>query len=129
MSNNGLNALILDTINEVSDGKYIYVHDMKTGKVRWTKAAKEYFGLPDVYLDDFEKIWYSLIHPNDVEKCKRELEDVLAQKKDSFFMLYHMKNAKGEYILCRGKGKLIRDEEGNANVFAGAITLDRKSVV
>ena len=123
MSNLGLNAMILDTINEVSDGKYIFVHDMKTGKVRWSKAAKEYFGLPDVYLDNFEELWYSLIHPNDLEKCKKELEEVLGQKKDSFFMLYHMKNAKGEYTLCRGKGKIIRDDKGNALVFTGAITL------
>lgn len=123
MRNNGLNSLILDTINEVSDGKYIYVHDMESGKVRWTKAAKEYFGLPDVYMADFSEIWYSMIHPNDVEKCRKELEDVLNEKKDSFFMLYHLKNAKGNYVLCRGKGKIIRDDEGVAKVFTGAITL------
>lgn len=123
MSDKGLNALILDTINEISDGKYMYVHDMETGSVRWTKAAKEYFGLQDVYLSSFDEIWYSMIHPDDVEKCRKELEEVLTQKKDTFFMLYHMKNAKGNYVLCRGKGKILRDEDGNALVFAGAVTL------
>lgn len=123
MDNLELNSLVLDTINELSDGKYIYVHDMKTGKVRWSQAAKEYFGLPAVYMDNFDKIWYDLIHPNDREKCRKELEEVLDQKKDSFFMMYHIRNCKGEYILCRGKGKLIRDREGNAQVFTGAISL------
>ena len=123
MGNFGLNALILDTVNEVSDGKYIFIYDMTNGKVRWSKAAKEYFGLPDVYLDNFNQIWRERIHPNDIEKCKQELYDVLEQKKDSFFMLFHMKNAKGEYNLCRGKGKLLRDDDGNAVIFAGAITL------
>ena len=123
MSNKGLNALILDTINEISDGKYMYVHDMETGSVRWTKAAKEYFGLQDVYLNDFDKIWYDMVHPDEVEKCRKELEEVLEQKKDTFFMLYHMKNAKGNYVLCRGKGRILRDDEGKAIVFAGAVTL------
>ena len=123
MGNKGLNALILDTINEISDGKYMFVHDMETGSVRWTKAAKEYFGLQDVYMHDFDKIWYSMIHPDEVEKCKKELEEVLTEKKDTFFMMYHMKNAKGNYVLCRGKGRILRDDEGKAIVFAGAVTL------
>ncbi len=123
MSNKGLNALILDTINEISDGKYMFVHDMENGSVRWTKAAKEYFGLQDVYLNNFSEIWYDMIHPDEVEKCRKELEEVLSQKKDTFFMLYHMKNAKGNYVLCRGKGRILRDDEGNAIVFAGAVTL------
>ena len=123
MGNLGLNELILDTVNEVSDGKYIFIYDMKKEVVRWSKAAKEYFGLPDVYLNDFNQIWRERIHPNDLEKCKQELEDVLAQKKDSFFVLFHMKNAKGEYQLCRGKGKVLHDDDGNAVIFTGAITL------
>lgn len=123
MGNVGLNELILDTVNEVSDGKYIFIYDMLKERVRWSKAAKEYFGLPDVYLNDFNQIWRERIHPNDLEKCKQELEAVLTQKKDSFFMLFHMKNAKGEYQLCRGKGKVLHDDDGNAVIFTGAITL------
>ena len=123
MGNVGLNELILDTVNEVSDGKYIFIYDMKKEVVRWSKAAKEYFGLPNVYLNDFNQIWRERIHPNDLEKCKQELADVLTQKKDSFFILFHMKNAKGEYNLCRGKGKVLHDDDGNAVIFTGAITL------
>ena len=123
MNNNGLNALILDTINEISDGKYMFVHDMENGSVRWSKAAKEYFGFQDVHLYGFDKIWYDMIHPDEVEKCRKELEEVLEEKKDSFFMLFHMKNAKGNYVLCRGKGKVLRNADGKALVFAGAITL------
>lgn len=123
MHTNGINSLILDTINEISDGKYMYVHDMETGNVRWSKAAKEYFGFPAVFMSNFDELWYSMLYPDDVEKCRKELEDVLSLKKDSFFMLYRLKNAKGNYVLCRGKGRLIRDEEGDAKIFAGAITL------
>ena len=123
MSSLGFNELILDTVNEVSDGKYIFIYDIPNGMVRWSKAAKEYFGLPGVYLDNFNQTWLDMIHPNDIEKCKAELQAVLAQKKDSFFMLFHMKNAKGEYQLCRGKGKILCDDEGKPAIFTGAITL------
>lgn len=123
MDNEKLGAFILDTINEISDGKYIYVYDYASGESRWTKAAKEYFGLSACILDGFEEFYANNVHPGDIEKCKKEVEDVLQQKKDSFFLMYHIKNAKGEYVLCREKGKVICDDNGNPVYFTGAIRL------
>ena len=60
----------------------------------------------------------------DVDKYKKEVEDVLSLKKESLFMLCHIMNAKGNYVLCRGKGRIIRDDETNeALFFAGSISI------
>ena len=123
MSNQKVSEQILDTINDISDGKFIYVQDLEANVVRWSEAAREYFGLDDIYMEGQAENWFARIHPKDVEKFRKELGEVLEQKKESFFLLYHIRNAKGNYVLCRGKGKMIRDEEGNAKYFAGAVSV------
>jgi len=123
MNIQGVNGTILDTINEISDGKFMYVQDLESNILRWSKAAKEYFGLGDIYMEGRNEEWLQRIHPRDVEKFKIELEEVLSLQKESFFILYHIKNAKGNYVLCRGKGKIIRDEEGKAAYFAGSLSV------
>lgn len=114
---------ILDTINEISDGKYMYVQNLETNTVRWSKAAQEYFGLEDEYMVGQAEHWFARIHPRDLEKYRKELGEVLSLKKESFFLLYHIKNAKGNYVLCRGKGKIIRDDNGKAIFYAGSISV------
>lgn len=123
MINQGLSGKILDTINEISDGKFMYVQNLKKGTVRWTKAAKEYFGINDVNMESMGEVWMSKIHPRDIDKYRTELKSVLNLEKESFFMLYHIKNAKGNYVLCRGKGRIIRNDEGEAQYFAGAVSV------
>ncbi len=123
MSNKKVNEKILDIINDISDGKFIYVQDLGSNIVRWSEAAREYFGLDDTYMEGQSESWFARIHPKDVEKYRKELGEVLSFKKESFFLLYHLKNAKGNYVLCRGKGKLVRDEEGIARYFAGSISV------
>ena len=114
---------ILDTINEISDGKYMYVQDLKKNTVRWSKAAQEYFGLESEYMTDRADHWFSRVHPRDLDKYKKELNDVIELKKDSLFILYHIKNAKGNYVLCRSKGKIIRTDDGEPIFFAGSISV------
>lgn len=114
---------VLDTINEITDGKYMYVQNLKLNKVRWSKAAQEYFGLKSEYMVGQAEHWFERIHPRDLEKYRKEVDEVLSLKKDSLFILYHIKNAKGDYVLCRSKGKIIRDEAGEPVLFAGFISV------
>ena len=114
---------ILDTINEISDGKYMYVQDLKKNTVRWSKAAQEYFGLESEYMTDRADHWFKRVHPRDLDKYQKELNDVIELKKDSLFILYHIKNAKGNYVLCRSKGKIIRADDGEPIFFAGSISV------
>lgn len=114
---------ILDTINEISDGKYMFIQELKSNIVRFSEAAKEYFGLDDVYMEGGSEIWTNRMHPKDIDKFNEELSAVLSGEKESFFMLYRIKNAKGNQVLCRVKGKIIRDDNGEAIYFAGTISV------
>ena len=114
---------VLDIINEISDGKYMYVQDLKKNTVRWSKAAQEYFGLESEYMTDRAEHWFERVHPRDLERYKKEVNDVINLKKDSLFILYHIKNAKDNYVLCRSKGTIIRSDEGEPIFFAGSISV------
>ena len=75
---------ILDTINEISDGKYMYIQEMKTNIVRCSEALKEYFGLDEVYMEAQSDSWTNRIHPRDMDKFNKELTAVLNGEKESF---------------------------------------------
>lgn len=123
MSNRRVGEKILDTINEISDGKFMYVQDLAAHTVRWSKAAKDYFGMEDIHMPAQSEEWFEKIHSKDLEKYKKELAEVTSLKKESFFLLYHIKNARGKYVLCREKGRIIYDDNGEATFYASAISI------
>lgn len=114
---------MLDAINEMSDGKFAYVLDMQEDIVYWSGAAKEYFGFPSNEMSGFHEYWQSKIRPDDVGKYKREISKILNHQRDRFYHMYHVTDAAGNYILVRGKGKVISDAEGNPTLFAGTVTV------
>lgn len=114
---------MLDAINEMSDGKFVYVLDMQEDIVYWSGAAKEYFGFPSNEMSGFHEYWQSKIRSDDVGKYKREINKILNHQRDRFYHMYHVTDATGNYILVRGKGKVINDAEGNPTLFAGTVTV------
>ena len=114
---------MLDAINEMSDGKFVYVLDMQEDIVYWSGAAKEYFGFPSNEMSGFHEYWQSKIRPDDVGKYQREISKILNHQRDRFYHMYHVTDAAGNYILVRGKGKVISDAEGNPTLFAGTVTV------
>ena len=114
---------MLDAINEMSDGKFVYVLDMQEDIVYWSGAAKEYFGFPSTEMSGFHEYWQSKIRSDDVGKYKREIAKILNYQRDRFYHMYHVTDATGNYILVRGKGKVINDAEGNPTLFAGTVTV------
>jgi diguanylate cyclase (GGDEF)-like protein/PAS domain S-box-containing protein len=91
---------------------------------RW-KAMLGY-GPSDVgpALDD----WLGRVHPEDVERVRRELDDHLASASDHFESEHRLLHRDGSYrwVLCRGVAE--RDGQGRATRMAGSLTdvSDRK---
>lgn len=119
---------ILSTIKEAADSDYIFVYDFQARVVHWTEEAVKYFGFSAKEIQHFFFELQGRVHPDDKEKCSEELSRVLELKQESFYKSYHMLNAEGEYILCRGKGKIYRDEDGVPQVFAGTLSVCNEEV-
>ncbi|MBQ7358512.1 MAG: EAL domain-containing protein [Lachnospiraceae bacterium] len=118
----------MEVLNNLSDGKFIFVQDMRTGITAWTKEAVEYLGLPGATMKDVATVVGALVHPDDLEKWEKEIEGVFALEKKDCYCSYNIRNAKGVFVPCIQKGKLVYDEDGNPVIFTGSITIQKKEV-
>ena len=123
-----LSEKILDIVNNVSDEKFVFVQDMHTGIATWSQEAVEYLNLPGMNLKDTTSVFGALVPPDDFPKWIQELNDVFSYKKEDFFCTFNILNAQGNYVPCIGKGRMVFDEEGKAEVFAGTVTIQKKEV-
>lgn len=118
-----LSTRIFDVVTNIPDGQFVFMENIPAGVSNWSRDAVEYFGLPSANLTNTKAVLGALVHPDDYEKWEQELEAVFAMQSDGFFYTYRIKNAKGEYAHCTGKGKIILGENGEPMLFAGSITI------
>ena len=118
-----INARIFEIISNIPDGQFVFVENIEAGVSNWTKEAVEYFGLPGINVFHTRDVMRALVHPDDLERWDQEMKAVFSMQRDSFFFTYQIKNAKGEYVPCTGKGKIILGETGAPLIFAGSMTV------
>jgi len=118
-----INSKIFEIISNIPDGQFIFVENIELGVSNWTKEAVDYFGLPGVNVFHTKEVMRSMVHPDDLERWDQEMEAVFSMHRDGFFFTYQIKNAKGEYVPCTGKGKIILGESGAPLIFAGSMTI------
>lgn len=114
---------IIDIVSHVPEGQYVFVENLENGVSNWSKEAVEYFGLPGTNFTNTAEVIKKLVHPDDLEKWEQEQKNVFSLQNEGFFCTYQIKNAKGEYVFCTGKGKMILDDDGKPMIFAGSITV------
>ena len=114
-------AKILEIVKKTQEGQFVVMEDLATGISTWSQEAVEYFGLPDTSISNTKYVLQDLVHPDDLPQWKQESEDTFAMKNDGFFCTAQLKNAKGEYVDCTVKGKIILGESGEPLFFAGSV--------
>ena len=110
---------LFDVIDETASAKYIYAWDLDRDIIRWTHLAVDYFGLSDIYVDDVKDCWENMIHPNDFDRFWEEINAVLSNKKEVFFLNFRIKKNDNTYVNCTSKGRKME----KANAFVGTITV------
>ncbi len=113
---------LFDAFAHASDKTYIFVTDMKASLTRWSPNAVEYFGLPGEYIVDTEGVWTEHVHPEDRDIFLNDISPVLGGKSSQHNCQYRAMNRYGEYTWVECKGSVIRDENGNPELFAGIMT-------
>lgn len=124
MNRNTNNENILNTIQNNADSEYLFIYDFNTQQSHWTDKAVEYFGFSKNSINELQK----KVHPDERENFISELNQIYALEKDDFSKSCHIKNSKGDYVLCRCKGKIYRDASGNSVIFAGTVVLCNDNV-
>ncbi|WP_367942033.1 bifunctional diguanylate cyclase/phosphodiesterase [Enterocloster citroniae] len=101
---------------------YIFVGNMKTGVFRYPQAMVEEFGLPGQVVMNAAAFWGGLIHPHDEAYFLESNQNIADGREDYHNIEYRARNVKGEWIWLRCRGKMVRDEEGRPELFAGMIS-------
>lgn len=116
------NNELFEAFASASDNVYIYVCDMKTDVSRWSKAAVNYFGLAEEYIENAGNMWAAHVHPDDLKIYMDDIENVFSGKKKYHDCQYRARNASGGYVWVECKGSVIRDAKGEPIIFAGLMT-------
>ena len=123
MKEKELNVKIWDIVSNIPEGQFVFIENLETGVSNWSRDAVEYFGLPGVNLENTKDVMKALVHPEDIERWREESQEVFSLQKDVFFLTYQMKNAKGDYVPCTAKGKILLGENNEPLIFTGSITV------
>ena len=112
---------IFKAFSIISEGNYVYVCDINANYSRWSKSAVDYFNLPDVYMYDAGLVWEEHIHPDDRDKYHESIERIFSGNDEGHEMQYRAMSNDGHYVDCTCRGVILRDDDGIAEYFAGAI--------
>lgn len=105
-----------------STDDYIFIGNMKNGVFRYTPEMVEEFGLPGEVVENAAKIWGRLVHPHDAHNFLESNRDIAEGRLEYHNIEYRAKNVRGEWVWLRCRGKMIRDENGEPDLFAGMMT-------
>lgn len=105
-----------------STDNYVYLCNMKTNLYRFPPKMVEEFGLPGEIVYDAGTVWGALIEDGKRQEFQKQLEDIAEGKTDTHDLTYRARNKDGKWVKLHCRGKASRDENGEAELFAGVVT-------
>lgn len=95
-------------------GQIIYDYDIASGQIHWAGSIEEVLGFSaDEFADVDIDRWGQLIHPEDREEARRELQAVLLTGAP-YRAKYRFQCKQGNYRLLEDRGALLKDEQGRS---------------
>lgn len=119
----GCSSEALYSALENSTDDFVYYCDMKTGVFRYPARQVEMFELPGTVVESPMSYWKKLVHPEDWERFYKSNMDLGVNGKDSHSVEFRARNRAGQYVWLKCRGQLVRDENGEPEVFAGIMSL------
>lgn len=107
-------------ISANNDG--IWDLQIPTDELFWSPRWKEIVGYQDHELHNTDKVFKSLIHPDDLSYVEDRLDGYISGKYSEYRIEYRMKHKKGHDVWVYSRGKLLRDASGNPYRIAGSHT-------
>ena len=96
----------------LNEGRYFFIENLDKHRTLWSQGALRDLGLPSEHIDNCRDYWKTRVHPDDLEACINDIDQVYNGTKHRRVMQYRVRNAVGDYVLCRARGFRI-DGDGN----------------
>lgn len=103
---------IFDAFSMLNEGRYFFIENLDKHRTLWSQGALRDLGLPSEHIDNCRDYWKTRVHPDDLEACINDIDQVYNGTKHRRVMQYRVRNAVGDYVLCRARGFRI-DGDGN----------------
>lgn len=103
---------IFDAFSMLNEGSYFFIENLDKHRTLWSQGALRDLGLPSEHIDNCRDYWKTRVHPDDLEACVNDIDQVYNGTKHRRVMQYRVRNAVGDYVLCRARGFRI-DGDGN----------------
>jgi diguanylate cyclase (GGDEF)-like protein/PAS domain S-box-containing protein len=100
----------------------IWDWDIVNDKAYISFKWKEMLNISSCEFENFEGVWFELIHPDDLNTFDEALTDYFDKRTPYFICEYRLKTKDNDYIWVLTKGKAIRDNRGNPTRMAGSHT-------
>ena len=104
---------IFDAFSMLNEGRYFFIENLDKDRTLWSQGALRDLGLPSEHIDSCRDFWKTRVHPDDLEAYANNINQIFNGSKHRRVMQYRMRNAAGDYVLCRARGFRI-DGDGNA---------------
>lgn len=112
---------IFDAFSMLNEGRYFFIENLDKHRTLWSQGALRDLGLPSEHIDNCSDYWKTRVHPDDLEAFTDDIDQVYNGAKHRRVMQYRVRNAAGDYVLCRARGFRI-DGDGNVpSLFVGEI--------
>lgn len=103
---------IFDAFSMLNEGRYFFIENLYKHRTFWSQGALRDLGLPSEHIDNCRDYWKTRVHPDDLEAFVNDIDQVYNGTKHRRVMQYRVRNATGDYVLCRARGFRI-DGDGN----------------
>lgn len=107
-----INDRVFDAFSMLDEGRYFFIENLDKNRTLWSQGALRDFGLPSEHIDNCRSYWKTRVHPDDLEAYTQDIYQVFYGSKRYRVMQYRVRNAEGDYVLCRVRGYRI---DGNGN--------------
>lgn len=103
---------IFDAFSMLNESRYFFIENLDKDRTLWSQGALRDLGLPSEHIDSCRDFWKTRVHPDDLEAYANDINQIFNGSKHRRVMQYRMRNAAGDYVLCRARGFRI-DGDGN----------------
>lgn len=112
---------VFDAFSMLNEGRYCFIENLDKHRTLWSQSALRDLGLPSEHIDDCHDYWKTRVHPDDLEAYTNAIDQIYNGSKHRRVMQYRMRNAVGDYVLCRARGFRIEGDGNTPSLYVGEL--------
>ena len=112
---------IFDALSMLEEGRYFFIENIDKNRTLWSQGAQRDFGLPSEHIDNCRDYWKTRVHPDDLEAYIQDIDHFFNNSKHYRVMQYRVRNADGDYVLCRVRGYRIDGNGDTPSLYVGEL--------